>query len=544
MVSGRALWARLRYGLVAAAALVYLLLAGAQLGLPGLHYDEAKEAGVNAVELLTAAPVTAFRDAALTVGPWRLPLMVQDYIGSLYVYLALPFLASTGVGVPNLRGAAVLVGLATLLTATAAVDAWTRRGEETGPRPGIAWDAVLTAWLLAASPSFVFWNRQGVFVTNLMQPFCWLAAWQGVVWLAHGRRRHLALAALAAGLALYAKLLAVWVVGPLALLLAWGWLQRRRRCHAPRLDGAALALAAAAFLTPLTPLMLFNAQTGGTLAALLGNAATSYYGVDNAALWANAAVRLAQVEQSLRGDQFWYLGGLFGNPAAPWLAGAGVVAGLVARPRRMVAPLVLAALAFAASLATISGLFITHYALLHPFWVATASMGWATWGAGGVWWRRLAIGVAVAWVALDLSATLQTHRALAASGGLADHSDASYHLADYLRDHGLAAPIALDWGMDATVRFLSEGAVRPIEIFGYASPQAPDEDFGPRLAPFLANPDNVYLLHAPGQTVFHGRREAFLALAAAQGLAAELETMFAQRDGTPLYEVWRVRVKR
>ncbi len=159
--------ARLRWGAVAAAALVYLLLAGAQLGLPGLHYDEAKEAGVNAVELLTGAPVTAFRDAALTVGAWRFPLMVQDYIGSLYVYLTLPFLALTGIGVPNLRAPAVLVGLATLLLVVATVHAWTRRAEDAGPSGA----ALLAAWLLAASPSFVVWNRQGIFVTNLMQPF-------------------------------------------------------------------------------------------------------------------------------------------------------------------------------------------------------------------------------------------------------------------------------------------------------------------------------------------------------------------------------------
>ena len=44
-------------------ALLYLLLATYQLGLPGLHYDEAKEAGVNAMELLNGEAVTAFREA-------------------------------------------------------------------------------------------------------------------------------------------------------------------------------------------------------------------------------------------------------------------------------------------------------------------------------------------------------------------------------------------------------------------------------------------------------------------------------------------------
>jgi hypothetical protein len=146
----------------------------------------------------------------------------------------------------------------------------------------------------------------------------------------------------------------------------------------------------------------------------------------------------------------------------------------------------------------------------------------------------------VVWLTLDARATLLYHQALARSGGLADHSDATYHLAYHLRYNGLGAPIVLDWGMDAPVRFLSENTVRPIEIFGYESPGAPDEAFGARLDPFLGNPDNVYLLHAPGQTVFAGRREVFLAEVEARGLVAMLERTFAQRNGTPLYELWRV----
>jgi hypothetical protein len=57
----------------------------------------------------------------------------------------------------------------------------------------------------------------------------------------------------------------------------------------------------------------------------------------------------------------------------------------------------------------------------------------------------------------------------------------------------------------------------------------------------LNNPDNVYLLHAPSQTVFAGRREVFLAAVTAAGKTATLEQAFAQRDGTSLYELWRVK---
>jgi len=103
----------------------------------------------------------------------------------------------------------------------------------------------------------------------------------------------------------------------------------------------------------------------------------------------------------------------------------------------------------------------------------------------------------------------------------------------------MGAPIALDWGMDATVRYLSQGTVTPIEIFGYTSPAAPDDGLAARLAPYLDNGQNIYLLHAPGQEVFRGRRAVLEQQAAAKGLHMELIDQFSQRDGTPLYEIWR-----
>jgi hypothetical protein len=144
------------------------------------------------------------------------------------------------------------------------------------------------------------------------------------------------------------------------------------------------------------------------------------------------------------------------------------------------------------------------------------------------------------WLALDLASTIRYHYTLSVSGGLAGHSDASYHLAYYLQYNGMGSPVVLDWGIDAPVRYLTSGAVTPLEIFGYASVAAPDSEFDARLAPFLDNLDNRYLLHAPSAAVFSGRREAFLRAIQARGYSAVLEQQFDQRDGAPLYEIWRV----
>ncbi len=226
----------LRRAWLLTACLLYLLLAGYQLGLPGLHYDEAREAGVNALEILTGAPVTAFRGAGITVGGRTFPLMVQDYIGALNVYLALPLLALTGIGVPNLRALPLLTGLAALLALERALAAWVayrrtgfRCDAASAPRtPPISVAGLAAVTILAASPSFVFWARQGIFVTNLMLPLTFAAIWQALRWLHTGRARHLLWAAFAAGLALYAKLLALWALAPLAVLVGGWWLWQRR----------------------------------------------------------------------------------------------------------------------------------------------------------------------------------------------------------------------------------------------------------------------------------------------------------------------------
>ncbi len=566
---GRKLW------LLAALAL-FVFLGSYQLGLPGLHYDEAGEAGVNAVQLLTGGETSAFRGATLPLFGRDLPLMVQDYIGALNVYLALPFLWLTGIGVPNLRFLAILTGVASLLMLERAISVWVAGGraqaagcavDNTPPAAGhptpISLPALFALTLLAASPSFVFWSRQGIFVTNLTQPLCFGCVWLGLRWLQSGhphsaRPRVLVGSAFLGGLALYAKLLAIWIIGPFVILSAGWWLWRGIRHEArPPLSLGPTLIAAGAFLLPLLPLLLFNLQTGGTLASLGGNLGESYYGVDNRDLLANLPVRLRQLAQTLHGNHLWYLGGLHANRLAPWVALLATVAALALGGRRTLRtlgpPLALLGFAVTASLFTVSDLFVTHYSLLQPLAVAVVGISldelrlqakdWALPNRAIPNLQSLIFLFLALWVALDLTATLRYHQALSTSGGLSDHSDASYDLAYYLKYNGLGAPIVLDWGMGATVRYLSEGAVAPVEIFGYDSLTEPGEDFARQLDTFLQNSDNVYLLHTPGQAVYAGRREAFVEEARALGREPERMETFAQRDGTPLYELWRVPAK-
>lgn len=527
--------------------LLFILLATYQLGLPGLHYDEAKEAGVNAMELAIGQPVTAFRDATVSFFGHTFPLMVQDYIGSINVLLALPLLTISGIGVPNLRFLSIITALLAMLFLTLAIAEWTRtphtKTVDSRERSPISFSACLVALvLLAFSPSFIFWSRQGIFVTNLMQPLAYFCIWQGLRWMRTRQTVSLLLCAFSAGWAIYAKLQAIWVVGPFGLLLcAWSlWQQRKEHVLTLRIVTAG----SIALLLPLLPLLLFNLNTGGLGSALLGNASESYYGVNNLAIGSNFAVRWSQLGQVLRGEQFWYLGGSFQNRAAPIFAAAIVLLGLWHNHRRVLPPLLLLALIFCCTLFTISDLFITHFALVQPLIIATVAIAFSAQLNIQWTWRdvqpALATLAIIIWIGLDLISAIRYHRVLGQTGGLADHSDATYHLAYHLRYNGMGAPITLDWGIEAPIRYLTEGTVRPIEIFGYDSLTEPDSGFPQRMDQFLQNSDNVYLLRAPGQTVFAGRREAFIHEAQRHGRTPILEQVFTQRDSVPLFELWRL----
>ena len=589
---------QIRRWLPLAAVILYLALALPQLNLPGLHYDEAKEAGLNALEMLRAQNVQAFRSAGVQIGPLFLPIMMQDYIGALNVYLALPFLAALGATVTALRLLAVACGLATLLLA------W-QLGDELGrlagnPRP---WTGGIAALLLAVSPSFLFWSRQGIFVTNIVVTLAVATVWAVTRWRRSGRAGWLYSAAFLAGLGLWTKLLFVWVLGALVgvAIVVWvaGKIGRRGKETSKGKDGkngnegkaeTGLSpqplmpspqtpdptphtlrpihwlIAALCFLLGVSPLILFNQQTSGTLNAVFGNLGQSYYGVNNADFFANLSARVGQLVTLLRGDHFWYLGGPFANGwAAPLAAGlitVAVVAAVTTLRRRgqtnagavLGMALLFVVLLVLQSSFTVSDLFITHDAIVQPFLLLLVALAvevllLATRGvegsaAGGRAWRvvaALAVLALTAWLAGDLRADVRYHRALAETGGHATHSDAVQRLADWLDQENAAQPLALDWGIDAPVRYLTGNRVQPLEVFGYQRIGEPDAGFVGRIEPLLDDPGRLVVLHTDQDTVFQGRRAALEALAGQRGRVVEEVATFNERNGSPVFVVLRLR---
>ncbi len=513
---------------------IFLLATLFQLNLPGLHYDEAFEV-VPAMQLLRHQPAQAFRDSTITLFGTRFPLTTQDYIGALNTYFSLPFLWLAGISVIAVRLYSVSIGLITVLLAAGFSADLTRN----------RWTGVVAAALLAVNPTFVFWTRQGIFVTAITAAIGIGAAWCWLRWHRTRRYRWAVAGAFLFGLGIYAKLLFLWLIAALfgAYLLAiWvgGNLPAtlsalRRENPVVRAGGLLIAGAIGAL-----PLILYNLQTGGTFKNIGQNAATSYYGVDNTAVLPNLATRFGELLTLLDGGHFWYLGNVFRNPAAPIVWGMALLAAVWLTVRRKnpraLIPFAVMLLVTVESIITVSALWITHFAVMMAFPAIALAV------AGAELWRELqpnravsiALAVLLATVLLgDGVTTVRYHRALAVSGGLGDHSDAVYDMADWLAANAADRPVvAMDWGLSAPVTFLTAGTVTPVEVFGYdwGDISRFDAIIGEHLQPRRA----IFLWRAPDIVIFD-RSPAFKSLYQPKNLEEDILAAFYDRSGKPLY---------
>ncbi len=524
---------------------VFSILAVYQLDLPGLHNDEARESGLLAMQLANGLQVEAFR--GIGIGPRALPLMVQDYIGAINVYLTAPAIAIFGPGAISVRAISVLIGMASLLTTFGFVRS------AGGPAAGL-----LTAGLLAVQPSFIFWNRQGVLVASLtitlVGGLLWsLSSWsrRGGVWLALG-------VGLVAGLGIYAKLLFVWIIAAVisaTVLINMPELLRslsnRERFNIwPRRPSISeLSAAMGGFAAGILPLIIYNLRSGGTLFALGENLTTSFYGVSNLDFVANLVARWDQFRAVIAGrEHLWYLGGSAGNPL--WelaLAGATFVIigrAILGKPGSRPALVLLLTLAIGLlqTIFTVSGLFPTHLAIFSPLWAGTlaiAALQVSTFRFDAKHLGRFAAPVLmtiflVSLTGRDIAVDAFYHRTLTASGGLGVHSDAIYRLVDELERLGAQRVVAMDWGFAPQVQQLTNNQIVPVEVFGYS--WETDVDFTERIDPFIFQTDTLFVFHWPNETIFP-RKADFDALIAENEIPFEQISVVSRRDGAPVFEI-------
>ncbi|TAK33801.1 MAG: hypothetical protein EPO21_11745, partial [Chloroflexota bacterium] len=355
----------------ALALALFLSFSLSQLELPGLYYDEALDA-VPAMRLVLGQPLELVRNAGLRIAGHTLPLMAMDYVGPINTYLLIPFFAFLGVSVDSIRLMTVAVGALTILLYYFFLRELFNRGV-----------AAIAVLLLAVSPSFIFWTRQGIHVTSVMTAIAGGSLLALLYWWRTRRTWSLCLGCFLLGLGITAKLLFLWyaiALGLSSLVLgvrAWG---KRGETYPPFPSSPFRLfppnpLAALCFLLGAGPLILYNVQTRGTLEVLGKNMLVSQYGVNNLDVLHNLGVRLDAFRVVLQGSHFWFLGGLQINRLYP-VAFVGAVAVLCvllcfsraarAEWRKLVfLPLVMA-IFLLESVVTVSSLEPTHLLVLLP----------------------------------------------------------------------------------------------------------------------------------------------------------------------------------
>ncbi len=332
------------------------------------------------------------------------------------------------------------------------------------------------------------------------------------------------------------------------------------------------------------PFDLRNAYTLGLLFKSLGQ--TTDYGVNNLDFWTNLQKAITDFNVFIDGSYFWYNGVPYSNVyAVPTFVIAVIAGSVLAVARRewhkWLALLAAIAVTVLISAFTVSGLWATHLFIMLPLPQMVVAVA-AVWlacepgrrGAGGSgskgaaqstapqeqvgagftpatstpaisnpqspispWLSRaLAPLLVIVLLALpvwrDLWVSEQHHATLTRTGGSGRFSDAVYKLATHLDTEHIDAPIALDWGIEKSVRLLTDDRVRPEEVFGFSA--QPDDAFNQQVRELLRDPSRQYIVLWDRFAVYN-RRQAFTQIANSMGMQVTETFIAHEQSGLPVY---------
>ncbi len=534
-------------GIPALALMAFFYLAATNVTLPGLYYDEALDV-VPTMQMVLGQPVEVWTGGGISLGGRTFPTMISSYVGTVNTYLMLPFFYFLGVNVSSLRLMPIVFGGLTLILCYAfAKDFLNRRA------------AAITVLLLAVHPSFVFWSRQGIYVTSVMTCMAAGSLFCLLRWHRGGRDRYLYAGAFLLGLGLSAKLLFLWFI--VALAVSYCIIQlSSRRSLLPRaivlktlafdMGARQWALSVLSFCAGAGGLLWYNLKTQGTLQVLAINLITTDQGVNNLDFFANLLTQVGAFLDLIRGSWFGFYGRSFGNPFYPVMFCVSVVGLAVliiffrgpigAYKTKAVFLLSMLVLILIQSCFTVSGLGATHLLIMLPLpqlIIALSVEMLYQVSSSKVLLSALTAVVVLSLIPQDVWVDLRYHQAVQSSGGLGRFSDAIYRLAEYLEEHHITSPVAVDWGFKNNIQILTQGTVTPVEVFQYGSD--PDEDFSREVSKYFSDPSNLYLFHSARFAAFR-RYEAFETVVRQADKAIQLERTFYQQDGTPVYYAYRV----
>lgn len=528
---------RLYWLALAAIASTFLFLAGRSLDLPAPYYCELEDT-IYGLELALGLPPSP-TDWSLPLRGHRIPLRGSHPYDwdALQIFWSALALKLGGATLRSLRWASLglSAGLLILLFGVA------RRLFS----PGVA---LAAAALLAVDPAFFIWSRMGFATMELTAAFFALAACLAAArWVERRSPRALCAAGFLLGFELNVALKAVaFVIALPAVCVA---VVPRRLWPTRRQATAALACFALGGLNTLA----YNVVNGFPTVVVLWERllAPTPQRADNMNVLGNLRLRFLQLVDMLSGEiPTRTAGGLAPNHLAPWIvlsctAGLAVSCAWPRRPsdetRALRGLLALQGLLFAMTLFTPGVLAPPHLLVLWPGFALISAVAaarlWRSSRPGRVLAAALLASLALSSIKVDLD----YGRTLRTTGGAGLQSDAMYRLVAYLEEHHIERPLCLGWGSRVNIYFLTKGRIRPRDAHRFSL------GINSRLLRVyedaLRDPSNRYILLAdsvrPNLEREYGYDVAFRAVARKMGKRLALEREFRDREGAPIFLLYR-----
>jgi 4-amino-4-deoxy-L-arabinose transferase-like glycosyltransferase len=527
--------------LAPALALFVFFLAGlALIPYPGLQNDE----------LFFSGPIFA-ADAAfynIEIGAWKIPGMVMSYTGALktWIYQAIfQFLEPTEWSV---RIPVLLMGMATIWLTWV----WVRR--LAGVRA-----AGIAAVLLATDTIFLMTNTfdWGPVALQHILLMGGLAALDR--WVRQGGDRMLALGFFLWGLGMWDKALLAWPLGGLAVASFCIFPRETLRRVRPR----PLAIAAVAFLIGAAPLVWYNVDRRGETAT--ANARFTAEGIGGKV----TALRQTADGSTLFGYMVYTKPGDFGirprnavGRASAWISSiagnhhrnamvpAYVVAllclGLLWRspPRGVLLFLLVTTSVAWAQMAFNKGTGgASHHAiLLWPFPVVFLAIAFDRAAATIPRYGPAVLATAVGFLALEnLLTTNEYLTAFAVNGASGGWTDAIYRLAGSVEKSETVGWYGLvDWGYLNGLRLVHEGDLPVFIAQVPAAGVTPSEADLAEIKREIDSPDRIFIQHTDDKQMFPGINGRWRDVVAKLGYSERVVKVVHDRNGRPVFELFRV----
>jgi hypothetical protein len=500
-----------------------------QIDLPGLYGDEVDKLQPT-VSLLTGQPFihTGWHE---TMFGYRVLLAFTNRIGPVLSYLPMPFILLFDYTPLALRLTSVVCAWLTLIFAYYGAKTWCGASVT---RFGIA--------LAAVNPTFVFTQRMGYYSYGPVTLFTSISFFFLARYISDRGARNLWISAAFAGIAVETALQAVFVLIPMALLAMFFLKTIRPR---PR----EIIIALSIFMVISLPVLLVGMKTGDMFERI-GWSGTSYGSLSISGFLDTLSEEARRFTGMLGGLDSIQVDSIGKVVRSIWM--------------KYVFWLTIPALLFffmfardkidfirrdaATLLITLGGLFFTGFLLhndvtyqlivLWPFAMLATGLGLAHVYQHFRRLRLIAVALACLLVISEGSMLVQAHQLLSQNGGRILTSSQIYSLAKYFEERPNLRPVAMDWGLQNQIYYLTKGKILPNSIHGWWSKDgSPPDAFTKAVSQKLENPNNVFIFFAQGKGVFD-RYPHVERIAKNSNRPLYLKKVFYECDGSVAYRLY------